>query len=199
VSWREIAPELVKDVAAGLGLGWVADPEVTDWQAWVNGPGEQRLLLCPPDSRDNPQRVQVQTSFSWSPSSYARTPDSRYITCALSRGGEDIARDIARKLLPGYLEELSLYRRRVEQFEANENRRQVMLLRYERLVPGSQIIEHSQSVYLGIKKTGHGEIRPSHDGYKATVKLDMIPTDLAEQVLHTVATWIAAHEEAAAT
>jgi hypothetical protein len=194
-AWKELAPELVKDVAAGLGLGWIADPEITDWQAWVNGPGEQRLLLCPPDSRDNPQRVQVQTSFPWSPGSRVRSIDPRHITCALSRGGEEIARDIARKLLPGYLEELSVNRQHIEQYEADENRRQVMLLRYERLMPGSQIVEHSQSVYLGMAKTGHGEIRPSHDGYKATVKLEAVPADLAEQVVHTVAAWVAAHEE----
>jgi hypothetical protein len=192
-SWREIAPTLAADVAAGLGLGWVADPEVTDWQAWVCGPDGQRLLLSPPDNRECPQRVQVQTCFPWSSGSYHRSVESRHITCALARGAEDVARDIARRLLPGYLEELAEDRRRAERVEADENRRQVMLLRYERLVPRSQIIEHSQSVYLGMKE-GHGEVRPSHDGYRATVKLEVIPMDLAEQILHTLATWQQAHE-----
>lgn len=196
--WREIAPTLAADVASGLGLGWIPGSEVTDWQAWVCGPDGQRLLLTPADSRENPTRIHVQTCFPWTPGNSVRSVESRHIGCSLARGPEQIAQDIARRLLPGYLEELAEDRRRIARAEAAEECRQVMLLRYERLLPGSRIIEHSQSVWLKLL-AGHGEVRPSNDGSKASVKLDLIPADLTEQILHTVATWTQAHEAVAAT
>lgn len=133
----EAAREAIPGVAAGvvetLGDGWAVDLSLcAAGVAVLKGPGRAELVMRV-DQKD-PRRVVVRTRFPRRAREVVSLDEAR-ITIAADRGPEVIAKEIERRVLPGYLIELERGQDAIERSDQNERARAEAVARLIREAP----------------------------------------------------------------
>ncbi|WP_353707278.1 hypothetical protein ABRQ22_14850 [Cellulosimicrobium sp. ES-005] len=173
---REILRQTVGHVVTALGEGWSvdADPQWEEYRGvYVDGPDGARLWLTL--AWNNADRLEVQGLYPKPEEPHARGWSKRYdeerkdsITVRRDRDPAAIAREITRRLLPGYLEMLG------EAVEANAKHdaavragRDLRAAIADRLGKGARIVETRGEVstpYHGSDSGKPSATFKAHDG-----------------------------------
>jgi hypothetical protein len=182
---RELTPAIAEQLVVSTGQGWwaeVSEPhERFDRPGFLlHGPGEARLRVEKGNNHDVMTRVRILGLYPTKAHHYWYRDVTRDITVAVERGPEVIGKEIARRLLLGYLPSLEEAQRRIAENEADIARR---LARRDtiRQITGGDLISHQQSessseVYLrSVLRSGSGGIRLYGDGSNGNLELSSVP------------------------
>ena len=96
-----------------------------------------------------------------------------HITAAAERGGEAIAKDITRKLLPKYVEELAQVVSYNEREKMDAHHRELAQDMLVRIIPGASVPPHYPDRIFFYNSAGvsRGEVRLNHDGSSGDIEL----------------------------
>jgi hypothetical protein len=125
---EKIADEVARHLGDMRGERWTTGEGWHDWQRRLHGPhGEALFISIDPRT---PDRVRVSGEL---PKCDSRPEDNHTITVAATRRPVDIAIEIQRRLLPGYLADLEWVRERNARGERQHEARSQRLARIAEL------------------------------------------------------------------
>jgi hypothetical protein len=184
---RERAPQ----IAAALGPDWAVDVTAdTPGVHIAHRDGRRLLFLRVPYNA--PGRLAISGVYPPVDSVYGRDADPVQITVGVDRPAEAVAREITRRLLPGYEPLLAQAVEQAQQRAAEAAQRDHAVERLCQALPGTRPItrerHHWPKVALSLHSRpgswqGSGEVYPG-----GTVQLTMhsLPADLAVALLETL-------------
>lgn len=195
-----ITHEYAKAVAPLLGEGWVyVAPSEQRWWAGINGPDDQGLHL----SYEIPDRQNPHGRYIWRVNyprdkagheigpKYGETRVS--ITTSGAKSPAEAVKDLKRRLLPAYQEQLVDCRRRAAENNAYEAATARNAERLGRALPGLKIPKHhtdttTARMYLPdyISRSLSGDVTVS--GESVSMELRSLTVDTAEAILRVLAT-----------
>lgn len=152
---------LAKDVAKHL--------HSFEYQPDPHGNGRPRLVaangmaLYLTQGWDTPARVIVAASYPDAKDVQVYGGPRHEITVALSRGGEVLAREITRRLLPGYLEDFNKVVKRIEAARQQKAERETLAESLINAMPGASRLS-SQDGYATVW-FNNGKVELSSSGY----------------------------------
>ncbi len=164
-------------VAGALGNGWTV-PATCEFHTWIvpiDGPGGEHVTMQCPRYQRGKERLSFDGSMPNGLSQFRAYKDSMLtITVAADRPVEAVAREIERRLLPAYREQLATARARKAQHdesvgkvrEASEKLLAVGLPGLARLSNGACASGYDGfgTLYLGKGSPFHGEVKVSLGG-----------------------------------
>jgi hypothetical protein len=173
---------LCRDVATRLGPPWRLDTSTLgerDRPLTLRGPDGARLLLGF-DDWTRAGRVEISGEY---PDRIGRTHGVTWheITVARTRGPQVIAAEIARRLLPLYLPELSKAQAIVARKAREKQTREDIAAQVAAVLPGTRLTEDDARGYpscdlrLDLPGQAWGSIHLDHDGTAANVTLYRVP------------------------
>lgn len=176
---REILRQSAAFIAEALGDGWRVDT-VSDygWQTAIFGPADEVLHLSKADRTIHFSRLAISGGYNHLADKYDQYPrnlDHVKITVSRDRGPEAIAREISRRLLPKYREEIERVKASVASDRAATSAREAA----EGCIAE---ITGSSAGYLNLSE-GYGSVKVNYGGETATVELRGISVGLAIEVL----------------
>jgi hypothetical protein len=182
---REITRQLAVSVATALGEGWVVDTnaEYDGYRVvYIDGPDGLRLAVGL-DWR-NSDRMDVSGVYPPNPdrsASEGHRLKQHKIGMSRFRGPEVMAKEIRRRLLPGFTEDLkALLDSRQKAADAEVARRRAINTLLLCNVPGaSQTLD-------GLYFPG-GSVRMNADGTSARIEMYSVPTALTHRILKLLA------------
>ncbi len=184
--WRQAAElRALATEVAGL-IGYTVDPPITDADyrdaVRLHGPDSAALAIA--RQQNNPLRVAVHAAYPQGTSQVAYHLPDHDITVAIGRGAAAIARQIQRRLLPGYLTDLTTAAQALRQRDDAAQAREKVAAELVAAVPGLRrgVDSHTRVTlsYYGNAATHvtvNGTVAIS--GHGDTVSVDLTgPTDL---------------------
>ncbi len=170
---------------AGL-IGYTVDPPATDgyYRDAVRLHGPDGAALAIARQRHNPLRVTVHGTYPQRTSQVAYHLPSHDITVAISRGAAVIAREIQRRLLPGYLTDLTTAVQALRQRDDAAQAREKVAAELVAAVPGLRRgVDSDSRVTLSCygNAATHGTVNGTVaiSGHGDTVSVDLTgPADL---------------------
>ena len=182
---RELTPAIAEQLVVSTGQGWwaeVSEPhERFDRPGFLlHGPGEARLRVEKGNNHDVMTRVRILGLYPTKAHHYWYRDVTRDITVAVERGPEAIGKEIARRLLPGYLPSLYEAQRRIAENEADIARRLARRDTIRRVAGKTTLVSHQQSessseVYLDLPGGQRGTVRLYGDGSNGNLELSSVP------------------------
>lgn len=153
------------------------------WNVPLNGPNGARIFL----SLDR-GRVEVGGAY---PDGYYQALGSQErheITVALSRGPVTIAREIVRRLLPGYLATLAEVQEKMRLDQEAKDMRQVAAERLAEVlsIPGVHLRDGELS-WFSDTPAGYGSARVNYGGGTAAIEARSVTLEVAERILCVLA------------
>lgn len=141
---------LAKQIAGELGEGWSGGPGHHNYDAFLIGPNDERLQLRDENWRNRqPGRLYILGSLLHVRNHRVFGPPGGEISVRPTRPAADIAREITRRLLPGYREALEENRRRQAAADAQEAAWSQLERQLLEALPGARYLEHSRSITSG--------------------------------------------------
>lgn len=158
----------------------------------IDGPEGVRLYVTGDDARGSGnQRAteRVRVSGSYPEGSYRKVGrmEGFKISVKRDRGPDVIAREVVRRLLPGYVIELARVVGVIERHDAakSSQARAVQMLSE---ATGWHTPTHAQdSVYVGHAQDFYGSARVLHGGDSVSIEMSSVPFDLALKALKVLA------------
>lgn len=186
---RTLAPAIAEELNAMLeGGGWWADIDEPDGDRFsrpivtVRGPGDSALRLNKADTGDVMTKVQIHGLYPQGDTIYWRKDVVDHINVGAARGAEVFAREIVRRLLPGYLPALADAQRRVANAKAAVERRHARRDRLREVLGmgRADLIDHQQSesqsqLYLNLPGSQYGSVTLTGDGSDGKLELTGVP------------------------
>lgn len=189
--------DLAREIAAELGTGWTAVELSSGDRATMIGPDGESLTVT--DQRGlgaGPGQVTVWGDLTGELKEYDNGADR--INVGISRGAAVIARDIARRLLPGHratLADARVAHAKSEKAAAAQTATRDALIaalptlyqawdanRRTRTMPNELTMPVTHS-----DVRGYGHLRLSHDGSTVTLNIHSMPAAVAIKVMETLA------------
>jgi hypothetical protein len=176
---------LARDAAAHLG-GWRVRPSEGRGHI-LSGPAGEELLL---------QRMWKDRSRVLVTGGYPAGEDTwrlpvHEITVAAARGPAVIAREIGRRLLPGYRADLAQHTEQAARLAACDRQRAQRVAALFAAIPGATVTDgpaHASIVsWPHTEAAGRGSIRLSGDGSTTSIELTAAPAQLAASIAAVVA------------
>jgi hypothetical protein len=176
---------LARDTAAHLG-GWQVRPSEGPGYL-LSGPAGEELLL---------QRVWNDHARVHVKGGYPAGEDTWHlpvhqITAAAARGPAVIAREIGRRLLPGYRTDLAQHTERAAHLAAGDRQRAQRATGLLAAIPGATAADgpgHTSTVsWPHTDATGRGSIRLTGDGSTTSIELTLAPAQLAASIAAVIA------------
>lgn len=167
-----------REIARGLGDGWKATPLPGPGRAAarLHGPDGAELYLIT-DSYATPLRLEIRGVLD---RDYVRDSEAHHkITVSVARSADEVARDITRRLLPGYLPAAAATQERKRMAGVAAAERDALI---EALVKclgkDAHRIEHGGDISFGpyVGKSVHGTVRVPSGPWSVTWELE-IPQD----------------------
>jgi hypothetical protein len=201
--WKRAMPPLAADIVQGLGLGWSVenDADRDDWchGFWLAGPGGLRLYVEKGDRYDMPKRVQIIGLY---PQDDPHRAHRYSIGCGIAQGGQKIARDVERRLLPDYRAELARAYERIARQESDVCRRfalrdellEVLAAHAPRLI-GHRQDERRSEVAAGHVGKGSLDVQLNNDGSEVKIEARWISADVARAMVAAFAEATAREEQ----
>lgn len=181
---------LAREIAPALGDGWTVDDdrEPYDWAAFINGPNGATVRIGV-DRYGSPESGKVEC--------YAFLPNGsrdvlRYdengrhvINVSESRGAAVIAREIARRLLPAYLEQLADVNGRIARQNAAATLRAETIESLARDFKGSVASnghKPNEARFGHGSRDYYGSVEIRHDSKSVDLEIHGLPVDLARKI-----------------
>lgn len=180
---RVVLRQTADAVAAHLE-GYKVD---TDWESgWnvpLDGPDQARIFL----SLDK-GRVEVGGAYPQGYYQALGSQERHEITVALTRGPEVIAREIERRLLPGYLTTLAEVKEKMRLDQEAKDMRQVAAERLVEVlsIPGVHLRDGELS-WFSDTPAGYGSARVNYGGGTVAVEARSVTLEVAERILRVLA------------
>lgn len=178
---REITRQTAGLVAAELGFTVDTNPDVAEHRGvYLDGPDGERLFVAL-DWR-NADRVEISGTFPPNDVYGLTRPE---IGVSRDRGPAVIAREITRRLLPGYREQLAQVAEANARRDAARTARNAAAARIRDITGGRSHDDTTRStIHLPVlDDRGYGEVTLNHDGSKAEITLRSVPVEVAERLL----------------
>jgi len=190
----EITRQTAGMVATALGDGWTVDTSenfAEHRDAYMDGPDGARLALGP--IWNKPDRLEIRGVYPAGARSVYPAPARSVITVDRHRAPDAIAREITRRLLPGYLPELARIDERVSHDVTAYRARCKATQRLQAAMPGlsedrDDTPERGRATLrLPHKDHAWGDIELWHGGDTVNMSLNSLPLDLAIKIARLVA------------
>ena len=189
--------QLAAEVARELGEGWSVDRQ---WDAngrMLDHTDGRRLHICTASWPGNlAGRVIVSGDLPYRPGQYIEPGSRTEITVAKERGAAVIAREINRRLMPGYTEVLAKLRGRNAAEDAAYECQAALAAKVRAIFGLAEPeltdwqLEHvkRQGQTVSLRQFGHGSVNPTYDGTSAKLEVTL-PADQLVQVLELLTTF----------
>ena len=189
----QITRQLAGLVAAELGEGWTVDTSehlAEHRGVYLDGPDRARLFLSP-DWR-NADRLEVTGHYPDGASKVYPTPARHTIGVGRMRGPAVIAREVSRRLLPGYRDTLAEVLRQLEARTTAADQRAAFLERCREALPVLSVDTRDPdrpraSFFVNGEGSWYGDVDAYHDGSRASLELRSLPAALVLEVLEVLA------------
>lgn len=180
---------LAQEVAPLLGEGWAYDTTRDDytWAAFIDGPNGARLMIAAPAYTPAPAKLEINALLPDGSRDVLRYNENgrHEIGVSESRGAQVIAREITRRLLPAYLEQLADVQTRItKQQHAAATRAEVvqsLALAFRGSVasnghrPDEARFGHGSRDY-------YGSVTVRHDATKVDLEMRGVSVDIARLI-----------------
>jgi len=182
--------QLARAVAAQLDGFCVQTNDEIGHAVWLAHPDGRRLFLRRPWNHHD--RVEISGHYPHS-DYYFQPGEHLRITVAIARQPAAIAREITRRLLPGYVQVLAKVRAHLARQAADDTHRAQLAERLARLIPGASVHDdghHTTTIRWsasGQDPIGYGRIELRHDATSATFKADSLPPATLERLAAALA------------
>jgi hypothetical protein len=189
--------QLAADVAQFLGEGWGVDPDFDANGRMLDHTDGRRLHIYTTGWPGNlTRRVIISGSLPYRPGQYIEPGSRTEITVAAERGAAVIAREITRRLMPGYIDALAKVRARNATEDAAWESQAALAAKVRGIFglyePDMQDWQMEQvkrnGITVSLHRFGYGSVRPNHDGTSAKLEVTL-PADQLVQVLDLLATF----------
>lgn len=191
---KAVIAELAAQVAASLGDGW--SPEINDqslehWGTFLVGPPvagvQARVLFSEPWGSHG--RLTITGCYPHSPHGWPRTVKQWEITVNPARGATTIGKEINRRLLPGYLDNLQIVADAIQARNGAASARRAAATRLALLL-GAELPPESDrdtSTRLHIRiGSASGHLDVDYGGDSVRIELRSVPVDKAEALIRAL-------------
>jgi hypothetical protein len=144
----ETLDQLAHELATSLGEGWAAEPSRHRNDGWLLRHGDQAELHLYPLP---PGRLSITGTYhrvDGYEHDHSQGLGNQKITVSAARSAASIARDIQRRLLPGYRHNLTVVRERAAGQQRREAKLQAVQARISALASVDYVGEHDRAVHL---------------------------------------------------
>lgn len=173
---KRVSKKVAEGVAPLLGDGWTFKDDPSHWGGTVLGPDDADLFF-----RMDGKRLVVSGSYPHGAYNKVYGYETHRITVSPDRPYEAIAKDIQRRLLPGYLPELASVLDRVRKHDEGVDA-QTRVADELAAILG----ETPRAGEVGIYQTTHGtygKVRVLHGGDHVSLELSNLDADRAKRIL----------------
>jgi hypothetical protein len=176
----ETAVEVAKALTAQTGDSYVAECHPEHWGADIVGPDGVRLFCADAERYGGKaERVEIMGSYPTGYLNKVGRAEDFAIKVRRDRGVETIAKEIVRRLLPGYLPELARVVERIASHDKGKSDQQATAERLAAMF-GETVRDGEFQPRIG---NGYGTVRVLTGGDKVSLDLNYIDVDMAERML----------------
>ena len=180
--------DFTKRVAAEMGESWTAKPfEMDAWAQVILGPNDEYLMLRPEYGNSASAKWTISAHYpdGWSRIYVDRdVAGSHEINVSRDRGARVMAREIKRRLLPGYLPALAYVKGRLAENNAYQVTTAITATRIAQCLGKPETFEPADRLNVPWRadstlREGYGDFEAAGDGVRITLS---VPVHIAELV-----------------
>lgn len=176
---------LAREIAPLLGDGWAYDATREDftWAAFIDGPNGERLQLAAP-MYDAPGKVTIHANLPDGSRDVLRYDENgrHEIGVSESRGAQVIAREITRRLLPSYLEQLADVQARISRKNHAAEVRADVVANLARAFRGSVASNPDELRFGHGSRDYYGSVTVRHDATAVDLEMHGVSVDIARKI-----------------